>query len=93
MEKLERILNIIKGENVSINNPELYREALDNLEDADFEKHYLPEIAGKRAVQIEDGTWAGCWGEGVVLVVVFDVPTENAALSLIEEVQDRMALR
>jgi len=60
---------------------------------ADFEKHYLPEIAGKRAVQIEDGTWTGCWGEGVVLVVVFDAPTENAALSLIEAVQDRMALR
>jgi hypothetical protein len=60
---------------------------------ADFEKYYLPELAGKRAVQIEDGTWTGCLREGVVLVVVFDAKAERAAIDLIDAVRSRVVSR
>jgi hypothetical protein len=56
---------------------------------ADFVRYYLPEIADMVAVQIEDGTWTGCRGEGEVLAVVFDAPTERAALELIDAVSYR----
>ncbi len=52
----------------------------------DFVKHYLPELSGNSAVQIEDGTWMGCRLEENLLVIVFNAPNEKSASVLLEAV-------
>ncbi|OHD62866.1 MAG: hypothetical protein A2176_06935 [Spirochaetes bacterium RBG_13_51_14] len=56
----------------------------------DFTERYLPEIVGRRAVRIEDGTWTACDSNGRVFVAVFNASTEQAALRLIDAVRKMM---
>lgn len=51
-----------------------------------FTAGYLPELADRSAVRIEDGTWTGCRAGGDVLAVVFNAPTEADAKHLIDAV-------
>ncbi|MFH1942142.1 MAG: DUF6599 family protein [bacterium] len=58
---------------------ETARSAQDYFIDA-----YLPELSGRYAVQIEDGTWTACRLEKSLLIVVFNASRESDALDLIE---------
>jgi hypothetical protein len=53
----------------------------------DFVKNYVPELSETLVVRIEDGTWTGCRLIEDHLIIVFNAPTEDQALYLIEEVQ------
>jgi hypothetical protein len=53
----------------------------------DFAIHFLPEMDLEPVAQIEDSTWAGCRGAGSVLAVVFNAPTREIAMGLLDEVQ------
>lgn len=57
----------------------------------DFVKNYVPELSETPVVRIEDGTWTGCQLMGEHLIIVFNAPTEENALHLIEEVQHNIA--
>jgi len=57
---------------------------------SDFVKYYLPELSGRRAVQIEDGTWTACQLTRNTLIIVFNASQEDNALQLIETVQERI---
>jgi hypothetical protein len=59
----------------------------------DFVRHYLPELPEAPAVQIEDGTWAGCRRTGNLLVIVFNAHTKDEVLSSIESVRANDAPR
>jgi hypothetical protein len=52
----------------------------------DFARHYLPELAERTVVRIEDGTWTGCRSSGRLVVVVFNFGSEDDALHLIDAV-------
>lgn len=55
----------------------------------DFVDAYLPELSGRFAVQIEDGTWTGCRIEETLLIVVFNASQESVALDLMERVAQK----
>lgn len=62
-----------------------------NIENAklgfkDFAKHYLPELTEDAVVRIEDGTWIGCQLNKRLLIVVFNAPTRDEALKLMDAV-------
>jgi hypothetical protein len=52
----------------------------------DFTKNYLPDIAGRRVLRIEDGSWTALGQYHQLLAVVFNAPTEKAALQLIDNI-------
>jgi hypothetical protein len=52
----------------------------------DFTKNYLPDIAGRRALRIEDGSWTALGQYNLLLAVVFNAPTEKAAMQLIDNI-------
>jgi hypothetical protein len=54
---------------------------------SDFVKYYLPEHSGRRAVQVEDGTWTACRLTENTLIIVFNASQEDKAQQLIEAVQ------
>lgn len=57
----------------------------------DFVRYYLPELSKERVVRIEDGTWTACQLTGKLLIIVFNAPTKDNALHLIEMVQKKIA--
>jgi hypothetical protein len=57
---------------------------------SDFIKYYLPVLSGRKAVQIEDGTWTACQLEENTLIIVFNASQEDKALQLIEAVHEKM---
>jgi hypothetical protein len=56
----------------------------------DFMTGYLPELAEEQALQIEDGTWTGAQLHRNYLIIVFQAPTKDKALRLLEEVQQNI---
>jgi hypothetical protein len=56
----------------------------------DFMKNYLPELSEGKIVQIEDSKWTGCRIVKNYLSIVFNAPTEEKALYLIEKVQQKI---
>jgi hypothetical protein len=54
-----------------------------------FTASYLPELSENCAVQIEDGTWTGCLLSGNLVIVVFNAPGEDQAISLMEAIRER----
>jgi hypothetical protein len=63
---------------------EAAREAYD-----DFAKHYLPELSGQVAVRVEDGTWTGCELSQELIAIVFNAPSRDGAVGLLDEVRKR----
>jgi hypothetical protein len=58
-----------------------------------FLKHYLPDLADKAIIQIEDDTWAGCRLDGRLLTVVLAAPTEQTAHGLLAAARERQGER
>ena len=56
----------------------------------DFIEHYLPELSKELVAKVEDGTWTACQLSGNFLIIVFNAPTEDRALNLIEAVKERI---
>jgi hypothetical protein len=54
-----------------------------------FVKHYLPGLAQKEAVRIEDGTWTSCQLQENLIIVVLNAPEENKARNLMHEVDNK----
>jgi hypothetical protein len=54
--------------------------------EASFISHYAPELDKEEAAQIEDGTWVACRRAGVLLSIVFNASTEEAADELLDGV-------
>ena len=59
----------------------------------DFVKSYLPNVSGKEAVQIEDGTWTACKLSGDLLMVVFNAAQAEDASLLLEAVETNQQKR
>jgi hypothetical protein len=53
----------------------------------DFAVRFLPETETEPVAQLEDSTWTGCRGTGSVLAVVFNAPTREIAVGLLDEVE------
>jgi hypothetical protein len=58
---------------------------------ASFVTHYAPELEGETAVQIEDGTWVGRRVDGPLLSVVFNAPSAEDAVGMLDEVDRKAA--
>jgi hypothetical protein len=58
----------------------------------DFVKSYLPTMSGKKAVQIEDGTWTACRLSGSLLTAVFNAAQEKDVSLLLEAVEKKQII-
>jgi hypothetical protein len=50
----------------------------------DFLQNFVPEMKGKLAYQIEDGSWIACKLDGTLIKVVFNAHDEQNAVELLE---------
>jgi hypothetical protein len=53
----------------------------------DFMDAYMPEASGLSVVETEDGTWTGAKVEGNRLALVFEAPTKEKALAIIQNLK------
>jgi hypothetical protein len=57
---------------------------------ASFISNYLPELEGKRSMQVEDGTWTGIEKLENILILVFNAPGEGEIGELTGRVKAKM---
>ncbi len=58
-----------------------------------FTEAYMPELRTEPAIRSDDGNWTAGRHEGNLIIVVFNAPSQGAALSLIEAVQGKAGIR